>query len=962
MDMVERFAPELWLSVTGNVVVTGLLVSAIAMSLLATIVCFVVTFRSHGVPGAVGRTAVFALLDALLIGIVAVGLGTSVTRLPISLPGKDTVWLFLPALAIYYVLAVAAHVLLSLGGCIVLAYVWAVRQLHLQIEGGSPDETGRVGSLRARLAGLIAWLRSRLAPGPVGLATLAGILIVSSWETSGWPIYVIVGVEALILLGIVYTIRSILITVVQRVFWGVNFDTTISKRRLEFVAIVISYLILCLGSFAIIFFHHIDVYLLNFIGMYVGLTALDDVAAYLGVIRLPLQSSPRELSPNRWYFTCPLVLLIMSLGATGAFNAILINSALDSRVWLEAGGAAFAFMLFTPLTDSARYSAGVRDLHETNVAPAVTRSADSADQAHRGTEDQVIEVFDRILESPILDSSESSRAMMSLRAVTGTPLTERLRFPCHAFFLATGLLYHVFMSNQTITNLLVSGFVPVVFVVTAAVTGVVPLLNNPRLEPVREVFIFLVFVISAIAGISVLFTTALTSTQLKSLLQAHDVGQTISGQSFSAILYNVALQSLVLLTVAQLAYLFRLINTVIAVEQEQKSASDLAELGTAFEEAGDYLKAGKLYKRAYKADPASFNTWWGFGRLLNNRATYQQALSAYERALSLAPDDEYCAIVWRDMADTYRQQGQYQKALEACEEAWKLQPSWAWLVVWLPITQGQVYSAMGNFEEAEYYYRSADWNWNLYYSKEDSDWEQIHTSLIELYRVTGHYDAAILECLNTQKRRPDSPWPLNSLGWVYISQEKYDTALETFQRGLKKRVSDRDKSSFNNAIGEVYFRQGLLPQAFTYYSLAVEQNRYDVTSFNQVALVYRRQGEFQDALAVYRHIVNKFSDDQWARIGLIACLRKLENTTEQQQAITEARRLIRSEDEYMKACLESVCGNNDQAFDLLRVAMEKKQRQPVEVRIDEDLSFIRNDPRFEQILGEYSTQEGVANT
>jgi hypothetical protein len=70
--------------------------------------------------------------------------------------------------------------------------------------------------------------------------------------------------------------------------------------------------------------------------------------------------------------------------------------------------------------------------------------------------------------------------------------------------------------------------------------------------------------------------------------------------------------------------------------------------------------------------------------------------------------------------------------------------------------------------------------------------------------------------------------------------------------------------------------------------------------------------------------------------------------------------MILSEDEFTKACLASVCGETDKALELLRTAVKKKQREPEEVRTDDDLSFIRDDPRYEQVFGEQSAQDSVA--
>jgi tetratricopeptide (TPR) repeat protein len=98
---------------------------------------------------------------------------------------------------------------------------------------------------------------------------------------------------------------------------------------------------------------------------------------------------------------------------------------------------------------------------------------------------------------------------------------------------------------------------------------------------------------------------------------------------------------------------------------------------------------------------------------------------------------------------------------------------------------------------------------------------------------------------------------------------------------------------FNLSIGEVYLRQGSLDQALDSYERAVEQNPYNVSARNNIAVVYRRRGEHEMALAQYQDIVQKFPDDEWARIGLIACLRVLERTSEKERQIAEAYRLIR---------------------------------------------------------------------
>ena len=56
------------------------------------------------------------------------------------------------------------------------------------------------------------------------------------------------------------------------------------------------------------------------------------------------------------------------------------------------------------------------------------------------------------------------------------------------------------------------------------------------------------------------------------------------------------------------------------------------------------------------------------------------------------------------------------------------------------------------------------------------------------------------------------------------------------------------------------------------------------------------------------------------------------------------------EDEYNRACFESICGNADEALALLKVALEKKHVSLEWARRDPDFDFIREDARFKALV------------
>jgi len=73
--------------------------------------------------------------------------------------------------------------------------------------------------------------------------------------------------------------------------------------------------------------------------------------------------------------------------------------------------------------------------------------------------------------------------------------------------------------------------------------------------------------------------------------------------------------------------------------------------------------------------------------------------------------------------------------------------------------------------------------------------------------------------------------------------------------------------------------------------------------------------------------------------------------TEANSHIKAALPRLDAETEYNRACFEAICGNTDQAIDLLEQALVMKQTSPEWVRGDPDLDFIREDPRFQALVG-----------
>ncbi|MCA9978045.1 MAG: tetratricopeptide repeat protein, partial [Anaerolineales bacterium] len=114
--------------------------------------------------------------------------------------------------------------------------------------------------------------------------------------------------------------------------------------------------------------------------------------------------------------------------------------------------------------------------------------------------------------------------------------------------------------------------------------------------------------------------------------------------------------------------------------------------------------------------------------------------------------------------------------------------------------------------------------------------------------------------------------------------------------------------------------------------------------------VYNALGDMGQAIAAYQKAIALDPDDAYSRGSLAGVYRKLGRMAEYEEQITVARQLMADENKYNRACFESICGNADEALVLLRAALNLGQVEKKWVAHDPDFDFIREDPRFRELL------------
>jgi tetratricopeptide (TPR) repeat protein len=190
------------------------------------------------------------------------------------------------------------------------------------------------------------------------------------------------------------------------------------------------------------------------------------------------------------------------------------------------------------------------------------------------------------------------------------------------------------------------------------------------------------------------------------------------------------------------------------------------------------------------------------------------------------------------------------------------------------------------------------------------------------------------------------------------------SAEEWFEKGYKTTDPDEQIHCYSEAIrlkpdyAESYHNRGVarkanndLQGALADYDKAILHKPDLVVSYIGRGITRRANNDLQGALTDFNKAIRLDPSVGTARVSLVSILRKLNRTAEAEQQEKLARELIDKENEYNQACFEAICGNVERALELLKIAMDKGQSGREWARQDPDFESIRDNPRFQEIVG-----------
>ncbi len=203
--------------------------------------------------------------------------------------------------------------------------------------------------------------------------------------------------------------------------------------------------------------------------------------------------------------------------------------------------------------------------------------------------------------------------------------------------------------------------------------------------------------------------------------------------------------------------------------------------------------------------------YYNMGNSYYNKGEYDRAIEAYQQAIKLNPKDN---MAYNNMGINYDKKGDYDRAIEAYQQAIKLNP------------------------------------------KDDSAYYNMGNS----YAKKGEYDRAIEAYQQAIKLNPEYDNIYNNIGLCYYRKGDSHKSIELFEQAIK--LNPKNDMAYYN-MGIIYRNKGNHNKAIEAYQQIIKLNHKEDSAYYGMGISYANKGNYDKAIKLFKKAKEINSQDKY---------------------------------------------------------------------------------------------------
>jgi len=274
-----------------------------------------------------------------------------------------------------------------------------------------------------------------------------------------------------------------------------------------------------------------------------------------------------------------------------------------------------------------------------------------------------------------------------------------------------------------------------------------------------------------------------------------------------------------------------------AVKKSPNKARVHCNLGVASHLFGNYAKAIEELSRAIVLDPGAIVPRSELGSVYRAKGERGKAIEEYKKAVELEDLQGVKTKIYLNLGDTYAEEEKTAEAIEAYNNALKLNPAYF-----------DAYYNLGLL-----YYQEKDYRQAIKNLEKAVEIQPMNTDTLNIlgivYDLAGEYLLAIDAYKRALAIKPKFAEAWYNLGISYENSNLADEALRAYQEALK--INPHYAKAYNN-LGNVYYKKGNDEEAIKNYKKAISFAPDLIEAYNNLGTVYSERKMYPEAREIFR--------------------------------------------------------------------------------------------------------------